>query len=265
MIVDNMIRILISIIGVMLISLNISAQKLPTDVKDKKWNSTLSSLVNNYNQKNCPKDVVNELRTAYIRGNGMKEFNLPFSKYKCVPLHNGGNIKLSPKLDGVDNRCITMKSTDGQSMLFLDFLRMSNPVQAKNISHQLIKDNLSADITSNADDIPSYEAHQKNRKYGREDGYLMKYATVHKNDSLTQKSNADAIYVCSFPARNKIGYITYSVNNSSYNTMKEYPYAYKIVMEKQNHSPIYMYLFLTRRGNTHLNDYLMNISNSMRF
>ena len=47
--------------------------------------------------------------------------------------------------------------------------------------------------------------------------------------------------------------------------MKEYPYAYKIVMEKQNHSPIYMYLFLTRRGNTHLNDYLMNISNSMRF
>ena len=90
MIVDNMIRILISIIGVMLISLNISAQKLPTDVKDKKWNSTLSSLVNNYNQKNCPKDVVNELRTAYIRGNGMKEFNLPFSKYKCVPLHNGG-------------------------------------------------------------------------------------------------------------------------------------------------------------------------------
>ena len=57
MIVDNMIRILISIIGVMLISLNISAQKLPTDVKDKKWNSTLSSLVNNYNQKNCPKDL----------------------------------------------------------------------------------------------------------------------------------------------------------------------------------------------------------------
>jgi len=251
-------------------SMNVFASGVQGDsVRVIEMMSKVSSLINVYNQEDCPRDVVDQLCQLYKEETGLSELSMPFASFNCMPIKVSERfvgIKLHPNLYYDDNRVISMKSKDDGCLAFLDifplFLSSLTGTSNNNVN---VKNKLLQDIISNQTGQPRWLSLQSD-EIDMDKAYDKQVKIYTANSQIVRNCNADTIYVCSFSERKNIGYYNDSDSvNRDYNTMDDYKMAYKVVLTSHNHFPVYLFMFCKKKGNKALNKYLDNITKSIKF
>jgi len=253
-----------------ILSMNIFASGIQGDsVKVIAMKSKVDSLINVYNYKDCPKNVVDQLCQLYKDEAKLSELYIPFTSFNCVPIQDGDGyvgIKLHPNLYYDDNRIISMKSKDGGCLAFFDIFPLSlSTLIGTSSSNVNVRNKLLEDIISNKTGQPRWLA-LKSVDIDFEKIYDKQVDIYTANSQIAQNCNADTIYVCSFTERENIGYYT-NIDSAhrEFNTLNDYKTAYKIVLTSHDQFPVYLFLFCKKKGDKVLKKYLDDITKSIRF
>ena len=229
------------------------------------------SLIDKYNKENCPKDVVSQLAQQFKSFATLSKLSLPFKSFDCVPVKTdcrSVGMKVHPDVIYDDNLMFSMKSTDRNCMVFLDFFQIgfrktllkNKPVDTRKL---LVENVLTNEMGQSESSALNYRI-GRNKDIDVEKIYNSHVKTYTGSSRLAKNCNADTIYACSFAQRSNVGYYPDSLHKE-YNTLNEYKAVYEIAMVKQGHSPIVFFLFCKKEGDKALDKYLQNITKSIQF
>lgn len=213
-----------------------------------------------------PTNVNDKLIDLYKKYYNLNKATLPFNSFvSFYPKHNkssfenililhtenciGCNVSTPISMISSDKKCIAyiqMQSQYGDGWL------------KNNISD--IEEALAREVRCNKDDLRYWqgEIQEKEIKHIFDENII-----VYRNDVITNKCNADALFLCKFPCRERVGII----NNESVFTEihPEYPHYFTFIIYKDKSIPIKMNLFLTDKGYKNIDRYISDICNSLAF
>lgn len=208
-----------------------------------------------------PHKVSGRFVELYKRTYNLNEAVLPFNSFQRIyPKHNRyPNLIMHQKNCFGDqiSTPIAMMSNDNECILYIQTLsQFGEGWKKKDISD--LREFLALEIRCNRDELYYWQDKMSEEQI---DSISNDNIRIFENCSYTELSNSDALFLCHFPCREKIGVY---IRNTYSPVHEEYPHFCTLVFYKNGEVPIKMHMFLSDEGWENIDNYLTAICISIK-
>lgn len=246
-------------ISVLLSLFLVTSAEINAQINDSDFRAQMNML--RVSQLFHPKKVSERFVELYKKTYNLEETILPFNSFQRIyPKHNRYPSVIMHQKNCFGDQYsapIAMISSDSECVLYIQTLsQYGEGWKNKDISD--IRESLALEVRCNKDELYYWQNKMSEEQIN---SIFNDNIRVYENCSYTELSHSDALFLCHFPCREKIGVF---IKNKYSPIHEEYQHFYTLVFYKNAEIPIKMNMFLSDKGLENLDRYLSDICTSIK-